>query len=94
MLENAMLIFIIIANISLLFTLLRLSVKHRDLLSRLRFGRSVYGFVDTLARLLEFILKRQYAKLSDPLLTFSCLSFILSFFLSIPLMLLAIIFNM
>lgn len=93
MLETAMLIFVIIANISLLFTLLRLSVKHRELLSRLRFGRSVYGFVDTLARLMEFILKRQYAKLSDPLLTFSCLSFIFSFCLSIPLLLLAIMFH-
>jgi hypothetical protein len=93
MLENAMLIFIIIANISLLFTLLRLSVKHREMLSQLRFGRSVYGFVDTLARLLEFILKRRYAKLSDPLLTWSCLSFILSVLITIPLMLLAIIFH-
>jgi hypothetical protein len=93
MLENAMLILIIVANISLLFTLLRLSIKHRELLSQLRFGRSVYGFIDTLARLMEFIFKRRYAKLSDPLLTLSCISFILSFFASVPLMLLAIVFH-
>lgn len=93
MLETAMLIFVIIANISLLFTLLRLSFRHRELLSRLGFGRSVYGFVDTLARLMEFIVKRQYAKLSDPLLTFSCLSFIFSFSVSIPLLLLAILLH-
>lgn len=93
MLENAMLIFIIVANISLLFTLLRLSVKHRDLLTQLRFGRSVYGFIDTLARLMEFILRRRYARLSDPLLTLSCIAFILSFFATIPLMLLAIVFH-
>lgn len=93
MFENGMLILVIIANISLLFTLLRLSVKHRDLLTRLRFGRSVYGFVDTLARLLEFILKRRFAQLKDPLLTLSCIAFIFSFFCSLPLMVLAIFFH-
>jgi hypothetical protein len=93
MFENGMLILVIIANISLLFTLLRLSVKHKELLTRLRFGRSVYGFVDTLARLMEFILKRRYAQLKDPLLTLSCITFMCSFFFSVPLMFLAIIFH-
>jgi len=93
MFENAMLILVIIANISLLFTLFRLSVRHRELLTKLRFGRSVYGFVDTLARLLEFILKRRYAGLKDPLLTASCLTFMLSFFVSLPMMFLAVIFH-
>ena len=93
MFENAMLILVIIANISLLFTLLRLSVKHRELLNRLHFGRSVYGFADTLARLLEFIFKRRYAQLRDPLLTTSCIAFILSFLISLPMMFLAVIFH-
>jgi hypothetical protein len=93
MFENGMLILVIIANISLLFTLLRLSVKHKELLTRMRFGRSVYGFVDTLARLMEFILKRRYAQLQDPLLTLSCLAFIFSFLCSLPLMFLAVIFH-
>jgi hypothetical protein len=93
MFENAMLIFVIVANISLLLTLLRLSVKHKELLTRLRFGRSVYGFADTLARLLEFILRRRYAKLSDPVLTVSCIAFILSFMISLPMMFLAILFH-
>lgn len=94
MLENAMLMLVIIANISLLFTLLRLSVKHRDFLMAKSFGRSVYGFVDTLARLLEFILKRQYAKLRDPVLTASCIVFMVSFFTSLPLMLGTILYHM
>lgn len=93
MFENAMLMLVILANISLLFVLLRLSIRHRDLLSRMRWGQSVYGFVDTLARLLEFILKRRYAQLKDPLLTLSCITFICSFFCSVPMMFLAIIFH-
>ncbi|MCM0084352.1 hypothetical protein L4X63_22460 [Geomonas sp. Red32] len=93
MLEDAILIVVIIANMSLVFTLLRLSIKHRELLTRLRFGRSVYGFVDTLARLMEFILKRQFVPLSDPFLSLGCVAFIVSFLVSIPLMLLAIVFH-
>jgi hypothetical protein len=93
MFENTMLFFVIIANMSLLLTLLRLSIKHKELLTRLRFGRSVYGFADTLARLLEFIIKRRYANLSDTILTLSCIAFMLSFLISLPMMFLAIIFH-
>lgn len=93
MFENAMLILVIIANISLLFTLFRLSMKHKEFLTKMRFGRSVYGFVDTLAKLLEFIFKRQYAKLKDPVLTLGCIAFIVSFLISLPMMFLAVIFH-
>jgi hypothetical protein len=93
MFQNAMLTLVIVANISLLFVLLRLSVRHRDLLTRMKLGQSVYGFIDVLAKLLEFILKRKYVKISDPLLTMSCIAFIVSFLISIPLMLLAVIFH-
>jgi hypothetical protein len=93
MFENTMLFFVITANMSLLLTLLRLSIKHRELLIKLNFGRSVYGFADTLARLLEFIIRRRYAKLSDPILTLSCIAFMLSLLISLPMMFLAIIFH-
>lgn len=92
MLTDLTLIMTIILNMSLLVILMRLEVKHK-IFSGTGSGGKVYGCIDKLAGVLEFILTRKYAELHDPVLTASCLIFILSFLTCFPLMLISILFR-
>ena len=86
MLEYVMLLLISFVNISLVAILIRLNLKHKEFFSQMEYGGIIYGSNNTLAKLVEFIVKRNYAKMNDPLLTGFCNLFICSFLISLPLM--------
>lgn len=93
MLENFMLISFVIVNTSLLAILIRLHIKHRHFFEQKEFGDIFYGSIHKLAGLFEFIFKRKYSKLDDPILAVTCIIFVISFLVSFPLMFITIFFH-
>ncbi len=66
-----LLVLVIFTNISLVVTLIRMSTKHKNLFENMAFGGIVYGSVNKLARLIEFIITRKFLDLNDRLLSVS-----------------------
>lgn len=70
---------VIIMNLALVATLLRLKVKHDGVFNGLSLDRSFPGSPRQLAIILEFILKRRYDALKDPFLAWAGAVFAASF---------------
>ncbi|BCS54599.1 hypothetical protein [Geobacter sp. SVR] len=81
----ALLLSIVLVNITLFMILIRLHLKHGEFFRRLVSG-DLYGHSGILTNMSEFILNGKYAEMNDRLLTTFCRAFVLSLLLSLTVM--------
>lgn len=77
---------IVIMNILLVVTLVRLKDKHGDVFVRLELDKTIFGSPKQLARIVEFMIKRKPAELNDPFLTGAGYVFVATLVITILLM--------
>lgn len=91
MLDNLMLFLIAVVNFSLITILFRLNTKHKDFFKQMEFGGILYGSASKSPNILDFFLKRQYIGLKDTFLTIMCNIFLVSFLISLPMMVVTVL---
>lgn len=77
---------IIVMNVSFFTTLIRLRVKHGDVFAQLQLNGMFFGSVRQLARIIEFMIKRENSELNDTFLSVAGYIFVVSLATTIPLM--------
>jgi len=89
---DILLMLIIVFNISFIATLIRLRVKHKDVFEQLELNGMLFGSIKQVARLIDFFVKKKQTDLNDSFLIVTGYTFIGSFVIGLPYMLIYLLF--